>query len=274
MAITAIVGEGGVGKTSLEVFFLEQYALEHGQERLRKCIAEIDKYNLNRKNKLIKPDKYPIFTNFDVTIPIGYRRDFTPYFLNPYHFGIPNLDKEVQPIPPYGVIIFTESDKVYDSREKSLPEAASGIYNKQRHFHLDIILELHRGMNADTLVRSNVHRFIEIQKQEREENSFKEVTKTTWFCREFEGAKNYLRYVNSHGNEKTYKETVYTHVGNIFAYYNSRACAEEFIPKEGQNFSLIQQPSKADIKKLPPEIAKFYNQGEPPNWRKKADETK
>ena len=94
------------------------------------------------------------------------------------------------------------------------------------------------------------------------------------FCREFEGAKNYLRYVNSHGNEKTYKETVYTHVGNIFAYYNSRACAEEFIPKEGQNFSLIQQPSKADIKKLPPEIAKFYNQGEPPNWRKKADETK
>lgn len=271
MAITAIVGEGGVGKTSLEVLFLELLALYKGQERLRNCNDQIDKYNLNRKDKLIKPDKYPIFTNFDATIPIGYRRNFTPYYLNPYYFGIPNLDKEVQAIPPYSVAIFTETDKVYDSREKSLPEAASAIYNKQRHFWLEIIIELHRGMNADTLVRSNVHRFIEIQRQEREVNSFNEVTKTTWFCREFEGAKNYLRYVDSHGSERTYKETVYTHIGNIFSYYNSRECSREFLPKEGQNFSLIQQPSKIDLKKLPPEIAKYYQQGEPANWRKKAE---
>lgn len=269
MAITAIVGEGGVGKTSLEVFFLEQYAIDKGQERFRNCITEIDKLNVGRKDRLEKPDKFPIFTNFDATIPIGYRREFTPYYLNPYYFGIPNLDKEVQAIPPWSVAIFTETDKVYDSREKSLPEAASSMYNKQRHWWLEIIIELHRGMNADTLVRSNVHRFIEIQKQEREKNSFEEVIKTTWYCREFEGAKKYLRYVDSHGSEKTYKETVYTHIGNIFSYYNSRDCAREFVPKEGQNFSLLQQPSKIDIKKLPSNIAKFYKQGEPPNWRKK-----
>lgn len=272
MSITAIVGEGGTGKTSLEVFFLEQLVLNHGRERLKNCINEIDKYNIGRKEKLSKPDKFPFFTNFDVTIPTGYRKKFTPYYLNPYYFGIPNLDKEVQPIPPWSVAIFTESDKIYDSREKSLPEAVSGIYNKQRHFWLEIIIELHRGMNADTLVRSNVHRFIEIQKQEREVNSFEEVTKTTWFCREFEGAKNYLRYLDSNGREHTYKDTTYTHTGNIFSYYNSRGCGIEFIPPEGQNFSLLKQPGEINLNKLSPEIAKFYKQGEPPNWRKKTNE--
>ena len=187
---------------------------------------------------------------------------------------MPNLDKDVQAIVPYAVALFHETDKVYDSREKSLPEAVSAMYNKHRHFWLDIYIELHRGMNADTLVRSNVHRFIEIQYQEREVNSFNEVIKTTWHCREFEGVKNYLQYLNTDGHAKTYKETVYTHVGNIFGYYNSRECSKQFVPKEGQNFSFLQQPSEIDVSKLPPEIAKYYYECEPKNWRAKQEETK
>lgn len=272
MSITAIIGEGGVGKTSLEMFFVEYYALNEGDERLRNCNKKIDEFNLTRKEPLSKPDKYPIFTNFDGTVPIGYRREFKPYYLNPYYFGMPNVDKEVQAIVPCAVAIFTETDDVYDSHEKSLPEAVSQMYNKQRHFGLEIFIELHRGMNANTLVRSNVHRFIEIQRQERETNSLGEVTKTTWYCREFEGAKNYLRYVNSDGKEKNYVETTYTHVGNIFAYYNSQGCEKEFIPKDGQDFSLIKQPSEVNVNKLPHEIAKYYKQGEPPNWRDKSEE--
>ncbi len=272
MAITAIIGEGGAGKTSLEAFFLEQYVLNEGRERLKNCTKEILKINEGRKNKLSLPDQFPFYTNFDISIPTGYRKKFTPYYLNPYYFGIPNLDKEVQAIMPYGVAIFNETDKIYDSREKSLPEAVSGIYNKQRHFWLEIIIELHRGMNADTLVRSNVHRFIEIQRQDREENTFGEVTKTTWHCREFEGAKNYLRYIESNGREHTYTDTTYTHVGNIFSYYNSRGCGREFIPSEGQDFSLLRQASKINLEKLPKEIAKYYKQGEPPEWRKKVNE--
>lgn len=271
MSITAIIGEGGAGKTSLETFFLEKLVLEQGQERLQNCINKINSFNLTLKQPLSKPDKFPFFTNFDVTIPIGYRRNFKPYYLNPYYFGMPNIDKEVQAIVPYAVAIFNETDDVYDSHEKSLPEAVSSIYNKQRHFYLDIIIELHRGMNANTLVRSNIHKFIEIQHQDREKNSINEITKTTWFCREFEGAKNYFRYVNSDGKEKTYTETKYIHVGNIFSYYNSTGCEKEFIPKAGQDFSLLKQPSEVNLNKLSPEIAKYYKQGEPPNWREKTE---
>lgn len=267
--ITAIVGEGGLGKTSLETFFLEQLLLNEGDTRLKCAAAQIIDFNKTRKSKLSLPDKPPFYTNFDIKIPVGYKRFFTPYYLNPYYFGIPNIDRDVQAVMPYSVCFFTETDKIYDSREKSLPEAVSSIYNKQRHFGLEIFIELHRGMNADTLIRSNVHRFIEIQRQERELNSFKEVIKTTWFCREFEGAKNYMQYLNSDGKATTYVNTVYTHVGNIFGYYNTHGCAKEFIPKEGQDFSLLKQPSEIDINKLPPETAKYYNQSEPKNWRNK-----
>lgn len=267
--ITAIIGEGGKGKTSLLTYLLKQDYITQGKQRMRSCIAQITAFNKNRATPLTLPDKPPYYTNFDVTIPTGYRRSFEPYFLNPYYFGIPNIDKEVQAIMPHAAIFLNETDKIYDSREKCLPEAVSALYNKQRHFWLDIYIELHRGMNADTLVRSNVHKFIEIQSQEREKDNAGNVVKIIWHCREFEGAKDYLAYLNNFGKEKNYTSTVYTAYENIFRFYNSRECSKDFIPKEGADFSTLAQPSKINISAIPAAIAKFYQNGEPKGWRKK-----
>lgn len=272
MAITAIIGEGGAGKTSLETYFMKRCVLDEGNQRLRKCIEQINGFNKGRASPLSLPDKPPIYSNYDVKIPVGYRRTFTPYYLNPYYFGIPNIDKDVQAVMPWGVCFFAETDKIYDSREKSLPEAVSAIYNKQRHFWLEIYLELHRGMNADTLVRSNIHKFIEIESQENKTNSYGGIVRTTWHCREFEGYKNYMQYLNTDGRAKTYTRTVYCHEGDIFAYFNTRSCAREFIPKDGQDFSLLKQASEIkDLNKLPPEVKKYYTQSEPKNWRQKKE---
>lgn len=267
--ITAIVGTGGAGKTSFMVFKLQEYLKTQKQSRLKKCRAEIEKYNKKRTHPLSLPDRPPFYTNFNVTIPVGYKKYFSPYYLNPYYFGLPERGKEIQAVMPYGVMFFTETDKIYDSREKSLPAAVSGIYNKHRHFWLDVYIELHRAMNADTLIRANIHNYIEIVRQERETDAVKRIVKTTWFCREFEGVKEYLQYIDSNGNAKNYKETTYTHVGNIFKYYNSFECSKEFIPADGKDFSLLEQPSKIDLKKLPPDVAKFYNTAEPKDWRNK-----
>ncbi len=269
MAITAIIGEGGKGKTSLLTFFLKQDYITQGKQRMRSCIEQITAFNKARNTPLTLPDKPPYYTNFDITFPIGYRRNFTPFYLNPYYFGIPNIDKEVQAVMPHAAIFLNETDKIYDSREKSLPEAVSALYNKQRHFWLDVYIELHRGMNADTLVRSNVHKFIEIQSQERTTDNAGNVIKIDWHCREFDGVKSYLAYLDKFGNDKNYTSTVYTAYENIFNYYNSRECSKDFIPKEGADFSQLEQPSTVDITKIPAAIAKFYQSGEPKGWRKK-----
>lgn len=267
--ITGIVGLGGVGKTSLMVYLLKEAVVNERRKSLRDCIQAIEAFNAKRKTPLTLPDRAPFYTNFDVTIPIGYKKYYSPYFLNPYYFGLPNLDKEVQAVMPHGKLFFSETDNIYDSREKSLPAAVSGIYNKQRHFNLNIYIEVHRGMNTDTLIRGNVHRYIEIMKQEHEKDRLGQIIKTTWYCREFEGEKAYLAYVESKGKLENYTTTTYTNFGNIFKYYNSQGCREEFLPAEGGNFSLLEQPGKVNVKTLPPEIAKFYNLSEPKNWREK-----
>lgn len=267
--ITGIVGLGGVGKTSFMVYKLKEAVINERRKRLSDCVRKIEEFNKTRKTPLTIPDRAPFYTNFDVTIPIGYKKYFSPYFLNPYYFGLPNLDKEVQAVMPHGMLFFSETDSVYDSREKSLPAAASGVYNKQRHFDLDIYLEVHRGMNTDTLIRGNIHRYNEIQSQEHEKNCLGQIIKTTWRCREFEGEKAYLAYVDSKGSLNNYTTTEYTHFGNIFEYYNSQGCQKEFIPREGDDFSLLEQPGKVNVQALPEEIAKFYNLSEPKNWREK-----
>lgn len=267
--ITALVGVGGAGKTSFMVYKLQQAVINERRKRLNDCTHKIKQFNKDRTIPLSVPDRAPFYTNFDVTIPIGYKKYFSPYFLNPYYFGLPNLGKEVQAVVPHGMLFFTETDKVYDSREKSLHAAVSGIYNKQRHFDLDIYFEVHRGMNTDTLIRGNVHRYIEIIKQDREKNALGQIIKTTWHCREFEGEKEYFTYIEAKGKTNNYKSTTYTHFGNIFKYYKSQECEKEFLPAEGGDFSLLEQPSKINLNALPSEITKFYNQQEPKDWRNK-----
>lgn len=270
MAITAIIGGTGAGKTSFLVYKLKTYVLNERRARFNKCITKINEFNTTRKKPLSKPDRAPFYTNFDVSIPIGYKKTYSPYWLNPYYFGMPNQGNETQPIMPYGVAFLTEMDRVYDSHKKDLPAMASELSNKNRHFWLDIYIDVHRIMNINTLVRDNLNHIIEILKQEHEKDELGRIVKTTWFCREFDSAAKYLQYVES--SKKTYTETTYEHIGNIFKYYDSFECAKEFLPGETENFSLLELPSKINVKKLPKDIAKLYNPAEPPNYRKKLEE--
>lgn len=260
MGVTVVLGSGGVGKTSFIVSRIKHLLRTEGQARLRKSIAKIESFNKDRTTPLTFPDQVPIYTNFEVSFNVGFNKVYKPYFIDEEYFGLPNLDKDVAPVAPYSIIGLQEMDDAYESRSHHLAKSVAGLYNKRRHFALEIFMDLHRTMILDSIIREVTDVFIEIQKQESEKNFAGRTTKTTWYCREFD-SKEILRYAKSDGKEGNYKETVYTNSGDIFQCYNPEDCAKDFVPKDGEDFVYLRQRSEVDVKALPPEIAKYYEKG-------------
>ncbi len=261
MGLTVVIGGGGVGKTSFIVARVKQLLRLEGQARLQKSSAMIEKFNLDRKIALSLPEKVPVFANFEMLFNMGYEETYSPYFLDEEYFGLPNMDKLVAPVPPYSIIAFQEMDDEYESRSRNVAKSVAGLYNKRRHFGLEIFMDLHRVMILDSIIRDVTDVFIEIQRQEHEYNFAGRIIKTSWYCREFNDSKEILRYINTNGKEGAYKETVYTHTGDIFKCYNTQSCAKDFLPKDGEDFVYLPQRSEVNIATLPPELARFYEKG-------------
>lgn len=261
MGVTVIIGGAGVGKTSFVNARVQHLLRTEGQARLRKSTAKINKYNETRQSKLTPPDQIPVYTNFEAEYTVGYKKVYKPYFIDEEYFGMPNCGKVVVPVAPYSIIALDEMDEEYNSRKKTLSQSVSEMYNKRRHFGLEIFLILHRTMILDSIIREVTDLFIEIQKRVDEKNFAGRTIRTKWYCREFDDAKEMKRYVDTNGEEGKYRETVYVHEGNIFRCYDSEGCAWEFVPKEGEDFIYLKQRSEIDVNALPPEIAKYYFKG-------------
>lgn len=261
MGLTVIIGGGGVGKTSFIVSRVKHLLRTEGQARLQKSRAMIEKFNKDRNVPLTAPDQVPIVANFDMEFNVGYEEIYKPYFIDEEYFGLPNMDKLVAPVAPYSIVALQEMDDEYESRSRNVAKSVAGLYNKRRHFGLEIFMDLHRVMILDSIIRDVTDVFIEIQKQEHEYNFAGRIIKTTWCCREFRDPKEILRYINTNGKEGAYKETVYTNTGDIFKCYNSQSCAKDFVPKDGEDFIYLRQRSEVDINMLPPELARFYEKG-------------
>lgn len=261
MGLTVILGSGGVGKTSFIVARIKHLLRTEGQARLQKSIAMIENFNKNRNVPLTVPNKVPIYANFDMTFNIGFEETYKPYFIDEEYFGLPNLDKLVAPVAPYSIIGLQEMDDEYESRSRKIAKSVAGLYNKRRHFGLEIFMDLHKAMILDSIIRSVTDVFIEIQKQEHEYSFAGRITKTSWYCREFKDPKELQRYINTDGKEGMYTETVYTNSGDIFKCYDSQSCAKDFLPKDGDDFVYLPQRSEVDITTLPSELAKYYEKG-------------
>lgn len=262
MPFIAVIGDAGAGKTSWINAQLARIVRFEGQRRQRLSIAEIEYINHSRQTPLTPPDQFPIYTNFDAQYKIGYEKVYKPYYMDESYFGLPNLGKTVIPVVPFSVVALQEMDDEYNSRERGLMvRSITGLYNKRRHWHLDIFIDLHKLMILDSILRTTADKVVEIQCSKHEKNFAGRITKTTWYCREFDDIKEAQKYVSSDGKDGVYRETEYTYEGDIFRCFDTHSCADEFVPKEGDDFIYLRQPSEVDIKKLPPEIAKFYSKG-------------
>lgn len=272
----------GVGKASLVTAIFKYVLMTEGQARQRKSCAKIDEINKKRKKPLTKPDKAPMYANYDIGIKTGYKKTYSPYYLNPYYFGLPKKGKKVMPVVPWSFIVMQEMDDVYDSSDKKpLAAAVKSIYQKPRHWHIDMIIELHRSMNLNVAIRSVADTFIEVLGKESEKDPAGRTIRTKWKLRIFKSWQDVEQYLSlkttlhsKHAAAKLYKECIFTNEGDIFKCYDSEECSAEFEPDEDEDFSLLPQKSKVDVSSLPPETAIFYEEGEPDDFRNRTTTSK
>lgn len=221
--------------------------------------------------------------NFGFEIKIGYKKSFSPYYIDPYYFKLPNKGnvdekdkknktRKTMPVVPSAVLFFQEMDDVYDSSvKKPLAATVKGLYNKRRHWDLDIWIELHRSMALNVAIRDVGSRFLEIQSKKSDKDSAGRTIRTTWIYREFTNWRDVETYlampVNNPARKKLYVEKTFVNEGDIFKCYDCENCAEEFIPDENDDFVLLPQKNKVDVQTLPPELATYYEPGEATNIR-------
>ncbi len=259
-SFTVVIGIPGAGKTSWINAQVKGLIRREGRRRQELSTAQIGISNRTREKPLTPPDRIPVYTNFDAEYKIG-GEIYKPYYITPEYFGLPNDKKPVIPVVPWSIVAFQEVDEEYDSRKHSLAWHVAGLFNRRRHWHLDIFADLHRLMIMDSIIRETVTRVVEVRKCVHEKGFAGKILRTTWYCREFYDIREAQLYVNSDGKEGEYIETEYTYEGNIFKCFNTHDCAKEFEPKEGDDFIYLEQPSRVDITRLPPNLAKFYTKG-------------
>ncbi len=264
--IILITGKPRVGKTALNTFFAKWSYHSNGSYRYKRSVLEINADNENRINKLAIPYKAPIFTNYDTHFNAGYKKEYVPYWVDPYYIGLPNSDGPVQYIPPYSELHITEGQRYWDSRESAtMPDNVSRWFETHGHFWLDVFIDVQRGKLIDLNIRELAKRIIEVQRMVNVKDAYGRILQSTWYCREFDNSQDYETYMS--GGNARYRETSYTHEGNIFKCYNSRSCKDDFVPSEENDFTLLEYKTPTEAKALPESLYKFYMRTKPEWFR-------
>lgn len=262
--ITIIFGEPGAGKTSLLTYFMKQIYRTEGDRILSYCREEIASENKKRPVPLSMPSAPPIFSDFFVHFLDGYEREYSPYFINGYYFGIQNERMATQYVPPGSKIFLSEAQRYFDSRKSAtFPDHVSRAFEMHRHFGLDIYLDAQREGLIDLNIRALCKRFIEVQKSEHERTASGRIIKTTFFCREFDDLISVEQYLSG---VPTGRETTYVNYGNIYRCFESCNHDEDFVPGKGMNYRYLPFLNKGET--VPENLKMFYETEEPKGYRR------
>lgn len=266
--ITIIFGMPGSGKTSLLTHFLKTEYARHGRALLARSREQIAKFCNGRA--LSVPEKPPLFANYKVTFVIGYKKTFQPYFVNPYYMGLPNANMPVQFLPSCAKVFITEAQRYYNSRKSAtLPDHVSRFFEMHRHFGLDVYLDAQRANLIDLNIKEIAKRFIEVREMRHEHDFSGRIVRSRFFCREFDGWRAVEQYMQA--GAKTYRENVIVNEGDIFRAFDSFSCAEEFLPREGEDFDCIAFAERGE--RHEGRCAAFYNLNEPAAYRAQGRKT-
>lgn len=273
--LTIISGVPGAGKSSLNAYFLYSTYREEGRTLLKRCRAKIEELNKTRLHPLTLPAQPPIYSDFKVKFPAGYKKWYEPYFINGYYMGLSNERLKTQFLPPYAKVFLGESQRYYNSRKSgSFPDFVSRFYEMHRHFGLDIYLDVQRVRLIDPNIRELCRRFIEVQGMEHTRDKLGRITRTVWHCREFGNWIDFEDYLNTGAD--TYKETTYSYDGNIFDCYDSFSFFENYLPEDvaGNDICYLKHLSRAEARFIGADKAEFYKSGEPVAYRTATEKPK
>lgn len=269
--ITIIFGKPGAGKTSLMTHFMTDIYENEGDELLEKCRERILEQNATRLHPLPLPEEVPLFSNFGVKFTTGYRKEYSPYFFNPYYFGVENDDYPVQYLLPCGNYFIDEGQRYFNSRRSlSLRDHVSKAFELHRQFEINIFIGCQRPKLIDLNIRELTPRFLEALEMKNETTAYGGIVSSTWRLKEYTSTADVLEYLEK-GEETGHEIEPVVHVGNIFECFDSFEQGKRFYPKdeEGRTFSLLPF---GDRDSVPEDLRKIYEPGEPKWYRSKERE--
>ena len=237
-------------------------------EMMKVCADLIEAENRDRKYALPFPEKPPIFSNFAVEFLVGFEKKYSPYYLNPYFFGIENDEFPVQHILPGGAYFIDEGQRYFNSRKSgTFPDHVSRAFEMHRHFKIDIYIGAQRPKLIDLNIRELTPRFWEVMDISHETNGYGGIDRTRWKVREFTSDAEVMEYLET--NEGGRELPPIVHEGDIFAVFNSYEQKHLFFPKDrkGEGFNLLPFQPGED---LPEKIKNMYATSEP-SWYRKGD---
>jgi len=230
--LTYVVGERGVGKTTLLAHFATQYMLPPlSIQDLSVCRKEIERLQSGGWDNLslephVKHLVYVVEETF-IAKGLGYKPRISME-LQFDKIGLYDGKHEVSYLLPYAKIFLPEIQSKLDSRKSMTAERVADYFlryiERQRKVGVQMWADTQIDDSADKRFRSLADKLIEVQSQE---HFYKNgcLIKTVWHCLEFTGIKPYTRYKETGGLKEAVK-TQYTHIGNI---YN---CVDSFSGKE------------------------------------------
>lgn len=165
------------------------------------------------------------------------------YLMSGWEFGVPNkFYKKTRPLVPYGVYIFDEAQRYFDSKgDRELPPWVTQAFELRGHIFLKIILitqrppRLHKDVRSICDIRIHVEKSIHtylIGEKKVKSRKFLDtgrLIETTWYGREFNTMGDHEAYVDAKGSEgkKLGKCFKYTFKGDIKSHYDPYAYAVE-----------------------------------------------
>lgn len=231
--LTYVVGERGVGKTTLLAHFATEYMIPpRSIDDLKLCRKEIGRLRAGGWDNLsLAPHvQHLVYVVDDTFIArgLGYKPRVSME-LQFEKIGLFDGVHEVSYLLPYAKIFLPEIQSKLDSRKSMTAERVGDYFlryiERQRKVGVQMWADTQIDDSADKRFRSLSDKLIEVQDKKDYYDFHGRLVKTVWHCYEFTGVRQYARYKDS-GNVREAVKTEYTHYGNI---YN---CLDSFSGKE------------------------------------------
>ena len=233
--LTYVVGERGVGKTTLLAHFATEYMIPPRSVcDLSICKKEIGRLRAGGWDNLsLAPHvQHLVYVVDDTFIArgLGYKPRISME-LQFEKIGLYDGIHEVDYLLPYAKIFLPEIQSKLDSRKSMTAERVADYFlryiERQRKVGVQMWADTQIDDSADKRFRSLSDKLIEVQNKQDYYDFHGRLIKTVWRCYEFEGIRQYTRYKDS-GNVREAVKTAYTHYGNIYACVDSYSGKEYF----------------------------------------------
>jgi len=263
--LTYVVGERGVGKTTLLAHFATEYMIPpRSILDLQICRKEIEYLRAGGWDNLsLEPDVkhlvYVVDENFTAK-GLGYRPRISME-LQFDKIGLYDGKHEVVYLLPYAKIFMPEIQSKLDSRKSMTSERVADYFlryiERQRKVGVQMWADTQIDDSADKRFRSLADKLIEVQHKEDFYAKNGQLVKTVWTCLEFAGVRPYQRYKDTGGLSEAVA-VKYAHIGNIYACIDSFSGKEYFYNGMTGNFHTVHAtPTSNDKQAMLDKCARY-----------------